>query len=323
MFMRVESLENFLEIVQAGSFSLAARQLYISQQGLSTCVRTLERELGVTLFERSEKAGKRVHLTEAGRRLVPLAQALIEDHNEIRAAMGECARQSQNTKRLQLIMTRFITSALFTHMGTKLDAYGLRNVSIDEKSLQSILEEMGEASESSADLAIIDIVEKSEHEALLAGAEVEYTPLIKTQLVLVGTNALISPRRKSISIEEVAQLPVALFSEATMDNLIHETFKTCPLENVVLRSSNAQMLNEMTVRGQVVSFSDSFSAFQRVKTSDLLFVPIKNAASFTLGFLRSPNKVLRDEVLDYMDRFRACLKTTSRAYLLKHLLATE
>ena len=75
--MRIESLHYFLEVARIGSFSLAARQLYVSQQGLSKAVQSLEKELGTALFERT---GKRIRLTEAGFDLVPLATACVEDY---------------------------------------------------------------------------------------------------------------------------------------------------------------------------------------------------------------------------------------------------
>lgn len=53
----------FLKVVEAGSFSAAARALYLSQPALSKQMTKLEEELGVILFDRS---GYRAELTSAG-----------------------------------------------------------------------------------------------------------------------------------------------------------------------------------------------------------------------------------------------------------------
>lgn len=45
-------LRYFIEIVQEGNISHAARQLHVSQPALSRQILDLESELGVTLFER-------------------------------------------------------------------------------------------------------------------------------------------------------------------------------------------------------------------------------------------------------------------------------
>ncbi|WP_102224093.1 LysR family transcriptional regulator [Acidimangrovimonas sediminis] len=56
-------------------FGLAAEQLGISQSALSQLIKTVESHLGAALFDR---ARQRVELTEAGRRLLPEARAVLD-----------------------------------------------------------------------------------------------------------------------------------------------------------------------------------------------------------------------------------------------------
>ena len=44
--MRVEQLEIFLTVADHGSISRAAQQHFISQQGVSSIIKSLERDLG-------------------------------------------------------------------------------------------------------------------------------------------------------------------------------------------------------------------------------------------------------------------------------------
>lgn len=57
-------LKSFLAIARYRSFTAAADQLYISQSALSQQMKSLEQELGFTLFDRSSR---QLALTEAGR----------------------------------------------------------------------------------------------------------------------------------------------------------------------------------------------------------------------------------------------------------------
>lgn len=70
------------------NFTRAARRLHIAQSGLSVSVRSLERPLGVLLFERTSHA---VELTDAGTVLLDYAQATRQMVREATAPAEEVA----------------------------------------------------------------------------------------------------------------------------------------------------------------------------------------------------------------------------------------
>lgn len=51
--MTLRQLEYFIEVAEQGSISVAARKLMISQPSLSQCIKSMEDELNITLFDRS------------------------------------------------------------------------------------------------------------------------------------------------------------------------------------------------------------------------------------------------------------------------------
>ena len=73
--MQLEQLEIFVAVARCGSFTAAAKQLYISHSSTSRAVSALEDELGVRLFRR----GNRVNgLTAAGETLLEEAEKLLD-----------------------------------------------------------------------------------------------------------------------------------------------------------------------------------------------------------------------------------------------------
>lgn len=64
MRLNLDQLETFAEVVELGSFSLAARHLNLTQPAVSLRVKQLERHFGIKLVER---AGRRTRATAAGR----------------------------------------------------------------------------------------------------------------------------------------------------------------------------------------------------------------------------------------------------------------
>lgn len=82
----------FVKVVQAGSFSEAARQLGLPTSTISTRVARLEKRLGVTLLQRTTR---RLHLTEAGTVYYHHASQGLGYMLEAEAAIDEARQQPQ------------------------------------------------------------------------------------------------------------------------------------------------------------------------------------------------------------------------------------
>lgn len=73
--MTLQQLRYLIAIAEYGSMNAAAYNLYASQSNLSTAIRDLERELGVTVFVRSNRG---VTLTSEGTELLGYARQVVE-----------------------------------------------------------------------------------------------------------------------------------------------------------------------------------------------------------------------------------------------------
>ncbi len=78
--MNLHQLECFVTAASCRSFSLAARQLYLSQPNLSKSIEQLENELGVSLFNRTNKG---VSLTIDGMDLLNQAVSILNQVKSI------------------------------------------------------------------------------------------------------------------------------------------------------------------------------------------------------------------------------------------------
>jgi LysR family transcriptional regulator, transcription activator of glutamate synthase operon len=83
--MELKQVEYFLKVVETGSFSAAADELYISQSSLSKQIMALESELGCSLFDRSKR---KIVITPAGKVLLSHARSL---HSAYQAMLVEVA----------------------------------------------------------------------------------------------------------------------------------------------------------------------------------------------------------------------------------------
>ena len=90
--MQLEQLKIFVAVARCGSFTAAAKQLYISHSTTSRAVAALEDVLGVRLFQR----GNRVNgLTPAGKVLLEEALKLLAAAKEAEDRVKAAAEQEQ------------------------------------------------------------------------------------------------------------------------------------------------------------------------------------------------------------------------------------
>ena len=82
--MEIRQIQYFLSIVNTGSFSQAADEHYIGQSSLSKMIIALEKELGVSLFDRSKR---KIVLTEAGEVFLEHARKINADYKTMLAEM--------------------------------------------------------------------------------------------------------------------------------------------------------------------------------------------------------------------------------------------
>ncbi|MET9125601.1 MULTISPECIES: LysR family transcriptional regulator [unclassified Streptomyces] len=87
--MELRHLQHFVAVAEDQHFTRAAERLMVSQSGLSSSIRALERELQAPLFVRTTR---RVTLTEAGRALLGEAERVLAQvraaHDAVAAVQG-------------------------------------------------------------------------------------------------------------------------------------------------------------------------------------------------------------------------------------------
>jgi DNA-binding transcriptional LysR family regulator len=93
-------LQTFVAVAEEESFSRAADRLHIVQSAVSATIRNLEREWGVTLFQRTTH---QVGLSDAGRALLPEARAALAAAAAVEDAVDEVRGGLRGTLRLGIM----------------------------------------------------------------------------------------------------------------------------------------------------------------------------------------------------------------------------
>jgi len=83
--MEYNELKTFITVAKLNSFSVAAEKLFLSQPAISKRIASLETKLGTKLFDR---IGHQLALTEAGEALLPRAQSVVAELEDIKRGIG-------------------------------------------------------------------------------------------------------------------------------------------------------------------------------------------------------------------------------------------
>lgn len=90
--MNIKDLECFILVYEQQSMNRAAKQLYITPQGLSKNIRNLEQELETILFERSKRG---VYPTESAKLLYSKAKEILRQLSEVENEIHQITNQKQ------------------------------------------------------------------------------------------------------------------------------------------------------------------------------------------------------------------------------------
>ena len=135
--MRISSLMYFYEVAELKSISKVSNNLHISQPALSHQLSSLEKQLGVTIFERSNKG---VELTDKGKILYNYSKEILKLHNSL---LDEINMTSESKKEVKInVINRygnFLIDNIAQDLGNIFEGVNISISNINESNEKSIL----------------------------------------------------------------------------------------------------------------------------------------------------------------------------------------
>jgi DNA-binding transcriptional LysR family regulator len=182
--METEHLKEFVMLAEVGNYLDAAERLFISQSSLSKHIQSLEKELGVALFERTTR---KISLSPAGSAFLPFAKAMIADMKAGADAVNLAVEASQKILSVGVIpsLDSYGISDILSEYGLNNKGYKLKPIEEDTGALLPMLK----AKE--IDLAFV-------YASTMDDISLGYLPLVEDHLV-----AVCSRKNKSLPLEKM------------------------------------------------------------------------------------------------------------------------
>ncbi len=114
--MQLKHLRTFLAVASTLSFTKAGQKVHLAQSSVTEQIQALEADLGVALFDRSQR---KLALTDAGEKLVEYAEALLSLAADARAAVAGDAevRGRLSVGALETLCTHWLAQMLVEFQG--------------------------------------------------------------------------------------------------------------------------------------------------------------------------------------------------------------
>ncbi len=206
--MTLKQLEYFLEIAKMGSVSKAAESLNISQPPLSLQLKSLEEELGTTLFIRSKQGLK---ITPEGLLLQNRAGTILNLVNEAKTDIQEKTGKQESLVRVGSIGS--VNNRLLPQIIAKYNlSYPYVKFQVFEGSTEHTLEEL---SKGEIDFGFVrrpfniaNFASKPIRDPLLAPGESDYFAIIGLPKFI--DESMIDPETRSVPVEAMQGRPLVI-----------------------------------------------------------------------------------------------------------------
>lgn len=133
--MTLQQLQYIVAVADTGQFSKAARTCHVTQPTLTTMVRKLEEELGVTIFQRGVQPAR---ATAEGASLIHQARVVLREASQFKDLVKELRTGTTGTYRIGIIPT-LAPYLLPLFLGRFADEHLEARLAIDERKTSRIL----------------------------------------------------------------------------------------------------------------------------------------------------------------------------------------
>ncbi len=294
--MTLQQLRYLIAISEHGSINAAAQALYISQSNLSTAMKELERELGITIFMRSNRG---VTLTNDGTELLGYARQVIEqaDMMEERYAKGTASsrRLAVSTQHYYFSLQAFINVA----EKCSSDRY---DFTLRECATGQIIEDV-RTFRSNIGILYLDSFNSRVLKKAFSDADVSFYPLFDARVhVFVGVDHPLAGR-PSVKLEDLEPYPRYSFEQGTTNSFYYseEPFGYLAHDRNIRFSDRGTLTNLLT---SFNGYTISTGVLSSEMHSGIVSIPLDVDETMQVGYIMHDERRQSVLLASYIEELR-------------------
>lgn len=288
--MNLRDLKYLVVVSETRSFVKAAQQCFVSQPTLSTQIKKIEQELGVLLFERTNK---KVMVTTVGRDIIESAQAVLDEVERMKRIAANATDPFAGDLRLGAFPS--LASYLFpdTVMTIKQSLPNIKLILIEEKT-HVLIEQLASGE---IDAAFLSLPLKEEF--------LESAPLFDDAFELAVAVDHSFASKRYVEPTELQDQPLLLLDEGhcMRDQALQFCQWSGAAEHLGVRAASLETLRQMVIAGTGMTLIPEIASKQPVDA--IRYIPFSEPKpKRTIGLVWRKSSVRVELMMELVDLFK-------------------
>lgn len=288
--MTIQQLRYVIVICDEGSLNKASEQLYIAQPSLTSALQELEKELGITIFNRS---GRGVTPTNDGLEFIRYAREVVSQYDNLLEKYGKGGNLKKkfgiSTQHYSFAVKSFVE--MVKHFGT--DEY---EFAIRETRTRDVIDDVF-TGKSEIGILYLNDFNRKPLEKLLKSNSLTFTPLTECSAYVYLWKGHPLADRASIRFDDLKGYPCLSFEQGDKGSFYYaeEILSTSEYPKTIKATDRATMLNLMIGLNGYTLCSGVIS--EELNGSDYLAVPFEPdddtvVSHMVIGYISKKNLLL-------------------------------
>ncbi len=277
--MNINQLKYVLEVAGSSSMREASTKLYVSQPALSASIHDLEEEIGILIFERTNKG---ISLTDEGREFLSYAKKAVGQYE----ILEERYLSRDSDKEHFSVSTQHYNFAIkaFTDVIRKMEPdkfiFSIHETKTKEvlEDVRSLKSEVGIVSFSGSNEALL--------KKLFRDYQLDFVPLMRRDTYVYVWRSHPFAARDKVSIDEMSDYPCVSFDQSDDDNfyLTEEAMADYAFDKMIKSDDRATTM-EIIAELDGYSIGSGMLSGANAILQGLVAIKLKEEDPLTIGYI--------------------------------------